>query len=159
MTGRALGPKSAAPRLVEVWAPHCWACRAMDADLDDVAARFSNTVVFERVDAASDREAAERLGVRGTPTLIGYVDGVEVYRVTGRQSREKLSSLFTALESNRRPHRGSSSVDVLLRGGAGGALVIAGSAMGPAWPLVIIGMGVLASAAPHVIGRLRDPRP
>ena len=146
------------PHLIEVWAPWCTSCRAMDAYRGDVAARFEGAVRFERVNAAIEPEAVERLRVRGTPTFIGYVDGVEVLRSAGRQSQAGLEDLFAGLAAGGTPSRRADHTDNVLRAGAGGALALAGFAFGPAWPLVGVGALVAATAVP-IPRRTRAGRP
>jgi len=63
------------PRLVEVWAPWCSACKAMEDDLLAVADRFDGSVKLERVNAADQPDVVDQLGVMGTPTLIGFSGG------------------------------------------------------------------------------------
>ncbi len=63
------------PTLLEVMAPHCVECRAMQPDLDAVAAANSDTVDFVPIDASRDLELASALGVMGTPTLIAWKMG------------------------------------------------------------------------------------
>lgn len=158
MTGSTPTDGTGVPLLIEVWAPWCSSCRAMDGYRDEVAARFAGTVRFVRVNALDEPEAAERLHVKGTPTFIGHVDGVEVYRATGRQSQARLDALFSALAAGGVPSRHVDHSDAALRAAAGVALVVAGLAVGPAWPLVGIGAIVAATAIP-VPRRIRAGRP
>lgn len=132
------------PTLVEVWAPWCSACKAIEPDLLEEAAEWSGRVRLERVDVASDFERSSELRVMGTPTLIGIRDGSEVFRYTGRLSRDDIRGLFANLadgSGTTRPSRRSESV---LSIGAGGLLVAAGAAIGPSLPLAIVGLGVLS---------------
>lgn len=145
--GRATGPTAGTgrhgPRVVVVTSPACAACRRMAPDLDAAAAAHPGVVV-ERLDAWVDPEGARLLGVRGTPTLVGYRDGIEVVRSTGRSSREALDRMFGELAGDDDVSAlGPSATDVKLRSGAGVALVTVGAATGPAWPLVAAGAALV----------------
>jgi thiol-disulfide isomerase/thioredoxin len=146
------------PHLIEVWAPWCASCRAMDAYRGDVADRFEGAVRFERVNAAIEPEAVEQLRVRGTPTFVGYVDGIEVYRAAGRLSQASLEDLFAGLAAGGTPSRRANHTDAVLRVGAGAALAVAGLALGPAWALVGVGALVAGTAVP-IPRRSRASRP
>lgn len=135
------------PTLIEVMAPHCVECRAMQPDLDAVAGANSDTVDFVPIDASRDLELASALGVMGTPTLIAVKDGAEVARFTGRRSRGELEELFAAVASGNAdsiPRVGKS--DRIVWSFAGVLLAAAGLLMGPAWILVVIGAGLTAYA-------------
>ena len=142
------------PTIVEVWAPSCSACRAMQADLDATAVEFSDTAGLVTVNAAVEAETVRKLGVRGTPTLIGIRNGEEVFRFTGRQSRADLRDLFAAVSSDGQPGRVGRQ-DLALRVGAGAALAGVGLAAGPAWPLLVVGSGLIAlGGLPWLKGRM-----
>ena len=135
------------PRLVEVWAPWCSVCKAMEDDLLAVADRFDGSVKLERVNAADQPDVVDQLGVMGTPTLIGFSGGAEVYRSTGRASPLELEAVFEALGRGAPLPSGARSSDLVLRFGSGGVLVALGLATGPSVPLVLVGVGVLSMAA------------
>lgn len=135
------------PTLVEVWAPWCSACKAMEDDLLAAADRFDGSVKLERVNAADEPDVVDRLGVMGTPTLIGFSGGAEVYRSTGRASQSELEAVFEALRSGAPPPSGTRRSDLALRFGSGGVLVALGLVTGPSVPLVLVGLGVLSIAA------------
>ncbi len=131
----------AGPTVVEVSAPHCSACRAMKPDLDQVAAAFSGEVDLVPIDAVQQPELVSELRVLGTPTLIGVKRGSEVYRITGRRSSAELEELFASL-INDRPIPLAGRTGTALQVGAGVVLTGLGLVMGPAWPLVVIGVAV-----------------
>lgn len=131
------------PTIVEVWAPSCVACRAMQPDLDATAAEFFGRADLVRVNAAEEMDTVRKLGVTATPTLIGIREGGEVFRFTGRRSRSELQELFTAVSAGAHPptvgHR-----DLVLRLGTGFTLAGMGLISEPAGPLVIVGVVVAA---------------
>lgn len=93
------------------------------------------------LNAADRPEDASGLGVRTTPTLIGYFGGREVFRKTGRRTQAELRLLFESVASGSVvPAVGG--VDVALRFGAGAVLAVLGLASGPSWILVIVGATV-----------------
>lgn len=147
------------PTLVEVWAPTCSACKAMEPDMREVSARYAGTVRFERIDAAADPHAVAGLGVLGTPTLIGYVDGDEVYRATGRRTRPELEAVFDDLAAGAAPRSGPSRSDLVLRFGAGAVLIAVGALVTGAWPLMAVGGAVILATLVPLIGRYRADRP
>ncbi len=128
------------PTVVEVTAPWCGECRAMGPVIETVAISHP-AVDFRVIDVSADPDAAAALGVKGTPTLIGYANGEELFRSTGRRTRAELESMFRSVAGD-----GTAPVvgrgDVLLRGGTGVALIVLGLVAGPAWPLVGIGIAV-----------------
>lgn len=130
------------PTILEIWAPACVECKAMQPDLDDMAQEFSDRVDVRMINAADELGMVRGLGVRATPTLIGVRQGEEVFRIVGRRSRTELNELFEALG-----HGGSvperSRQDVVVHVFAGMALVGVGLVGGPVWPLVIVGTAVL----------------
>lgn len=130
----------------------------MEGDLTDVAARYQGSVRLERLNVDADPEAARRLDVRVTPTLIGYVDDIEVYRATGRQARSDLDAAFAALAAHEAPSGAVPRTDVALRVGAGAVLVVAGVVTGGTWPLILIGGTVAGSALVPVVRRRRAHR-
>lgn len=131
------------PTIVELWAPSCAECRAMQPHLDAAAADFSDTVDLVRVNAADNPDVVRMLRVMGTPTLIGVHRGVEVFRFTGRRSRAELDDLFRAIAVGA-DATGLGGQDAVLRIGTGVVLVGIGLVTGPAWPLAGIGAAVTA---------------
>ena len=129
--------------LAYVWAPWCMECKAMEPHIDAVAAEFAGSTNLEKINLSESPELAAKLNVMATPTIIGRREGLELFRATGRQTPVELRQLFAAAAA------GSSDVtigrtDRLLRIGAGATLAIVGLLLGPAWPLVGAGGGVLA---------------
>ncbi len=95
-------------------------------------------VDFKILDATTHSETVEALGVKGTPTLIGYANGEEVFRATGRRTGAELEAMFKFVAGAEAvPTLGKG--DEFLRVGAGTVLVALGLLSGPAWPLVGIG--------------------
>ncbi len=124
--------------IIEVWAPWCAECKAMQPSVDEIAAEHPD-VDLVMLNAAERPDDAAGLGVRGTPTLIGYSGGREVFRKTGRRTPAELRLLFESVAT------GSAAlavgrVDVALRLGAGAVLTVLGLASGPSWILVIVGV-------------------
>ena len=131
------------PTVIEVWAPHCSACRAMQPDLDAAADRFGGSVDTVLVNAADDPAAAAALGARGTPTLIGVRDGGEVFRHVGRRTAAELDALFREVMGDGAA-TGVGGSDVVIRVAGGLALGAVGLVAGPVWPLVGVGAGIVA---------------
>lgn len=129
------------PVLIEVTAPWCHVCRAMQPDLDRVAAAYQGKVSRQVVDASIDGERVASLGVRGTPTLIGFRQGEEVFRHTGRIGPAELDRLVADLASGR-PAAAGTRADTLTRLGAGAALIAIGL-MTSAWIPLGVGMATV----------------
>lgn len=129
------------PTIVEVWAPSCSECRAMQPDIDATAAKFADAVDTVKINAAQETEAVRRWNVMGTPTVIGISGGDEVFRFSGRRSRSEIEDAFNAVSSGGAVGKVGRQ-DVALRVGAGVALVGVGLATGPVWALVVVGSAV-----------------
>ncbi len=142
MSQTARIPITTAPTVVEFRTPKCPACAAMEPSLQAVAARHAGTVDFIQIDASADPGTAAELGVRGTPTLVGFRNGEEVLRTVGRLTSSELDGLFTAVADGAAPPR-LGRHDAVFRMIAGIGVVFVGALAGPAWPLVGIGAIVL----------------
>ena len=145
------------PTLIEVWAPWCSACKAMESDLQAAASHHAGRVRLEQVNAAEEADRARALSVMATPTLIGYRDGIEVFRSTGRASRSELDDMFQALESGEgTPTIGRTESILAVSAGAAliGAAVITGSSVG----LAAIGVIVLSFGAVRLLRRWHADR-
>lgn len=130
------------PTILEVWAPTCVECKAMQSDLGEVAEVFSGRVDLKMINAVEESEAVRGLGVRATPTLIGVREGKEVFRIIGRRSRTDLCELFAAVAVGTAAPVVNRQ-DVVVRISAGSVLFVAGLTSGPVWPLVVLGAAVL----------------
>ncbi len=144
MTQGSLPSETQVPTLIEVWAPWCSACRAIEQDLLDVAESHREEVVLQRIDASSDPSRARELGVLGTPSFVGVKDGQEVFRRTGRLSRTDIEDMFAALATDAPLEPRRRADESVLAVGAGVVLIVAGVVTGPSLPLVIIGGALMA---------------
>ena len=83
--------------IIEVWAPWCAPCRAMQADLTRVQEEFAGKVDLIKINADESTDLVNQLKVMGIPTLIGYSRGKEIIRKTGKQSVVALQTIFNAV--------------------------------------------------------------
>ena len=131
----------ARPTLVEVWAPNCHSCRAMQTDLAIAAERYADSVDLIIVNVAEDYETASTLAARATPTLIGVRDGEERFRFIGRRIPGELDHLFAALATGGMPDEEAVGLqDALIRLGAGALVAVGGVMADMSWPLVLVGL-------------------
>jgi len=113
----------------------------MQPVLDATAARYP-AIRLKKLDVSEDIGAARALKILGTPTLIGKLEGKEVVRLAGRRPAEDIDRLFASLTAGDVPVVGASRTALVLRLGAGIALIAIGLATGPTWPLIAVGGGV-----------------
>ena len=126
-----------------LWAPWCVECKAMARRLDALAAEFAGSIEVHRINLAEEPDTAARLNVMATPTIIGRDGDNELFRISGRRTPSELREVFNAAAAaSSDVHVGGA--DRALRVGSGAALIIAGSFLGPAWPLVVVGAGIVA---------------
>ena len=78
--------------IIDVWAPWCGPCKMLLPMLQSFAAE-NPSVTIAKLNADESSKLGE-LGVRGVPTLIKYVDGVEVARTTGVSTKGALEAFI-----------------------------------------------------------------
>ena len=75
--------RSTLPVLVDLWAPWCGPCRVVAPGVERVAHELAGRLKAVKVNVDEAPRTAERLGVRGIPTLLILRQGREVARQVG----------------------------------------------------------------------------
>src|SRR5688572_9778543 len=82
--------RSTLPVLVDVWAPWCGPCLMMAPAYEAAARELEPLVRLIKLNSDAEEAAASRLGIRGIPTMILFLDGREVARTSGAMSAAQI---------------------------------------------------------------------
>lgn len=71
--------------LVDIWTPWCGPCKIMAPLLDQLASRYSGRLRVLKLDGESPGGASilQQYGIRAYPTLLLFLNGVEIRRMSG----------------------------------------------------------------------------
>lgn len=71
------------PVLVDFWAEWCAPCKVMGPTIDELADTYNGRAKVAKIDVDDNADLATRFNIRAIPTMILFVDGHEVDRLTG----------------------------------------------------------------------------
>ena len=132
--------KSSRPVIVDLWAPWCGPCRAMQPAFKQISQKYADVVHIFKINADESPDVLKALGVRGIPTVIGFSHGKEILRRTGMQSAQALDVLFESTLNERKPAvMPLAPMDRILRVVGGLALLVIGWLMGQS--IILFGLG------------------
>jgi len=116
--------------ILDFYSTECPPCEALATKYEDLSKLYGNEIKFLKIFRQNNRDLADRLGVKSSPTLLFFRDGIEVAgRLTGGIKRrdiiKNLDSMLTdekvaLIKSNIRP--GVSEYDVIILGAGPGGL-------------------------------------
>lgn len=86
--------QSEKPVLIDFFATWCGPCQMLAPILTEVKNELGETVSIIKVDVDKNQELANRLGVRGVPTLILYKTGNLLWRQSGVVVKQDLITLL-----------------------------------------------------------------
>lgn len=99
--------QSRRPVLVDFSADWCAPCRTIAPIVDQLAGDFAGRATVGKVDVDAEPDLAERYEIRSIPSLLFFLDGEVVDRVTGtvphRALGERLEKLVRAAPDEHRP--------------------------------------------------------
>ncbi len=75
--------RSNVPVLVDIWSHGCQPCMAMVPTIKKLACKYDGKIKVAELNASSAPKTMQKLGVRGTPTILFFNKGAEVERVVG----------------------------------------------------------------------------
>ena len=81
------------PVLLDFWATWCQPCGALASELETLAPQVEGKLLIAKANVAECRSLPKRLGVLFVPTLILFVGGSEVGRISGIPSHAELDDL------------------------------------------------------------------
>ncbi len=82
------------PVLVDFGAEWCHPCKQLDPIVEELAAEWQGKVRIVKLDIDDNSELVVKYGVMGVPTLILFVDGSPVQRLSGYQPKDRIISKF-----------------------------------------------------------------
>jgi len=157
------------PVIIDLWAPWCAPCRAMNPVLKQVAKKYEGQVDVWKINADESPEVVQTLKVMGIPTILGFAQGREIIRKTGLQTAESLDILFDAtLHQRSAVILPPAPADRWIRSIAGLAFIILGWSLGQSLIIIALGALLLFSAfydrcpifravAPRIMALLKKP--
>ena len=77
--------------LIDFWAAWCYPCRMVAPVMEELATEFAGKAMISKVDVDEQPELSGKFGVRSIPTVLVLVDGKEVDRMVGVQSKAHYS--------------------------------------------------------------------
>ncbi len=81
------------PVIVDFWAPWCGPCKVMGPTFEKLSKEYVLKTLFTKVDTEVEQNLGAKYAIRSIPTLIVFIDGVEVERVSGALDESSLKSL------------------------------------------------------------------
>jgi thioredoxin 1 len=88
--------KSTLPVLVDFTATWCGPCKMLDPVVAQLSQDWSGKVKVVKLDVDDNSRLAMQYGVMGVPTLILFVKGSPVQRLSGYQPKDRIVSKFGA---------------------------------------------------------------
>jgi thioredoxin 1 len=82
--------QSPRPVLVEFGAEWCHPCRQLEPILEELASEWEGKVDFFQIDVDANTVTTIRFGVLGVPTLMLFVGGADVERLTGYHPKKRI---------------------------------------------------------------------
>jgi thioredoxin len=135
------------PIIVDLWAPWCKPCRAMEPAFKQVSTKYAGQVDVLKINADESPDVLKTLGVMSIPTVIGFANGKEILRRSGMQSADTLEIIFDAALYQRKPVvMPPTPIGRLIRSVGGLALIVGGWLTGRSILLIVLGAVLLFSA-------------
>ncbi len=82
------------PTLVDFYADWCGPCKMMNPVLQQLAGELKGRVNIIKIDVDKNQHLAQKLNVRGVPTLIIYKKGKIVWRSSGVSTALQLKNIL-----------------------------------------------------------------
>jgi thioredoxin 1 len=86
--------QSSAPIFVTFWAKWCPPCQKTTPIVEGLSQKYGDKVRFVTINMEENRAYADKLEVKGIPTMILFRDGKPLERLMGMQSTEKIEGLI-----------------------------------------------------------------
>ncbi len=84
------------PVLVDFHATWCGPCKMMEPVVRQLKQKFGEKLSVIKIDVDRNQELAGKLGVRGVPTFILFVNGAQVWRESGARPLNELESVVNS---------------------------------------------------------------
>ncbi len=88
--------KSSLPVLVDFTAIWCGPCKMLDPVVTQLSVEWGGKVKVVKLNVDDNANLAVKYGVMGVPTLILFVDGEPVQRLSGYQPKDRIVSKFSS---------------------------------------------------------------
>ncbi len=88
--------KSSLPVMVDFTALWCGPCKMLDPVVIQLSQEWGGKVKVVKLDVDDNSSLAVQYGVMGVPTLILFVDGKPVQRLSGYQPKDRILSKFSS---------------------------------------------------------------
>ena len=88
--------KSSLPVMIDFTATWCGPCRMLDPVLSQLAQDWAGKVKIVKLDVDDNNNLTLKYGVMGVPTLILFIAGTPVQRLSGYQPKDRIVSKFSS---------------------------------------------------------------